>query len=83
MSIKSKILSRQFMTRGIMFASIGAIGTVLNLAILQGLTTYAHVYYVLSELVAIIIMFAFNYVGNIFWATSKSKAMRKSPPGKS
>ncbi|HUI86905.1 MAG TPA: GtrA family protein [Nitrososphaerales archaeon] len=65
MNLKDKIFSKQFMTKGVKFAFIGAIGTVLNLAILYGFTTYAHVYYLLSELVAIIIVFAFNYVGNI------------------
>jgi putative flippase GtrA len=57
--------SRQFVTKGIKFGFIGAIGTVLNLGILYGLTNYAHLFYIYSELVAIIIVFAFNYVGNI------------------
>jgi hypothetical protein len=65
MSIRDKLFSKQFVTKGVKFAFIGAVGTVLNLGILYGLTTYAHVYYILSELIAIIIVFAFNYIGNI------------------
>jgi len=65
MSIKNKVLTREFFTKGIKFAFIGAVGTVLNLGILYGLTTYVHVYYIVSEFVAILIVFGFNYVGNI------------------
>jgi putative flippase GtrA len=65
MNAKRKMNSRQFVTKGIKFGFIGAIGTVLNLGILYGLTNYAHLFYIYSELVAIIIVFAFNYVGNI------------------
>lgn len=56
---------KEFVTKGIKFAVIGAIGTGLNLGILYALTEYAHVYYIVSELTAIIIVFVFNYVGNI------------------
>ncbi len=55
----------QFITKGIKFAIVGAIGTGLNLGILYSLTTYTHLYYLLSELIAIIIVFVFNFVGNI------------------
>ncbi len=56
---------RQFVTKGIKFGFIGSIGTVLNLGILFGLTEYAHLYYLYSELIAIVLVFGFNYVGNI------------------
>ena len=56
---------RQFVTKGIKFGFIGGIVTVLNLGILFGLTEYAHLYYLYSELIAIILVFGFNYVGNI------------------
>ena len=65
MSIKNRVFSRQFLTKGMKFAFIGAVGTVLNLGILYGLTTYVHVYYILSELIAILLVFGFNYIGNI------------------
>jgi putative flippase GtrA len=65
MNMKRKMSSKQFVTKGIKFGFIGAIGTVLNLGILYGLTNYAHLYYIYSELIAIIIVFAFNYIGNI------------------
>lgn len=56
---------KQFVTKGVKFAFIGAVGTALNLGILFALTTYVHLYYLLSELIAIVIVFAFNYIGNI------------------
>ena len=68
---------RQFVVKGIKFGIIGAIGTVLNLAILYGLTNYVHVYYLISELVAIIIVFGFNYVGNILIGNIKIESETK------
>lgn len=65
MNIRNKLFSKQFVTKGFKFAFIGAIGTVLNLGILYTLTNYGHLYYIYSELIAIIIVFAFNYLGNI------------------
>jgi putative flippase GtrA len=65
MSIKRKLFSREFIVKGLKFASIGALGTVLNLAILYTLTDHGHIYYLYSELAAIIVVFVFNYVGNI------------------
>jgi putative flippase GtrA len=56
---------RQFAVKGIKFAIIGGIGTILNLSILYGLTTYAHLYYLYSELIAIFIVFVFNFMGNV------------------
>jgi putative flippase GtrA len=65
MGLRHRLFSKQFIMKGVKFAFIGAIGTVLNLSILYVLTDYAHVYYIYSELIAIIIVFVFNYVGNI------------------
>ena len=65
MKFLTKVFSKQFITKGIKFAFIGAIGTVLNLGILYTLTSYGHLYYLVSELIAIIIVFVFNFVGNI------------------
>jgi putative flippase GtrA len=65
MNPKRKMNLRQFAIKGVKFGFIGAIGTVLNLGILFGLTSYAHLYYIYSELIAIIIVFGFNYIGNI------------------
>jgi hypothetical protein len=82
MTIRDKLFSKQFVTKGIKFAFIGAVGTVVNLGILYGLTTYAHVYYILSELIAIIIVFAFNYVGNIVVGNIKiDSEPRSTGPG--
>ena len=65
MNAKRKIKPKQFIMKGVKFGLIGAIGTVLNLGILYVLTSYAHVFYLYSELIAIITVFGFNYVGNI------------------
>jgi putative flippase GtrA len=70
---------KQFITKGIKFAFIGALGTVLNLGILYGLTNYVHVYYIYSELVAIIIVFGFNYIGNILVGNIKIDSRKKEP----
>jgi putative flippase GtrA len=67
----------QFVKKGLKFAFIGAIGTVLNLGILYGLTNYAHLYYLYSELIAIIIVFGFNYVGNILVGNIKIESTTK------
>ena len=56
---------KQFVVKGIKFGIVGAIGTFLNLGILFALTEYVHVYYIYSEVVAIVIVFGFNYIGNI------------------
>jgi len=63
--VELKIDLRQFILKGIKFGFIGGIGTVLNLGILFGLTEYAHLYYIYSELIAIVLVFGFNYMGNI------------------
>ena len=65
MKVKRKVNPKQFVIKGIKFGFIGAIGTALNLGILYGLTNYAHLYYIYSELIAIVIVFGFNFVGNI------------------
>jgi putative flippase GtrA len=76
-----KINLKQFVTKGVKFAFIGAIGTVLNLGILYSLTTYVHLYYLISELIAIIIVFIFNFVGNILVGNIRIDAETKETPG--
>ena len=65
MSVKRRFDLRQFAIKGIKFGFVGAVGTVLNLGILYSLTDYAHVFYIYSEIVAICLVFGFNYIGNI------------------
>jgi putative flippase GtrA len=60
-----KLSFRQLAVKGAKFALIGGIGTVLNLGILFALTTYVHLYYLVSELIAIVIVFVFNFLGNV------------------
>ena len=68
---------KQFVVKGVKFGIIGAIGTVLNLGILYGLTNYVHIYYLVSELAAIILVFGFNYVGNILIGNIKIESETK------
>jgi putative flippase GtrA len=68
----------QFVTKGIKFGLVGAAGTVLNLGLLYALTEYGHVYYLYSELAAIIIVFAFNYIGNILVGNIKLDKEKKN-----
>jgi putative flippase GtrA len=56
---------KQFVLKGVKFGMVGAVGAVLNLAILYVLVNFGHLYYIYSEVVAIIIVFGFNYMGNI------------------
>ena len=58
-------LSQDYIKKLVKFAVIGALGSVINLAILFILTNYFHLFYVTSEIIAIIIVFVFNYNGNI------------------
>lgn len=58
-------LSQDYVKKLVKFAVIGALGSVINLAILFILTNYFHLFYVTSEIIAIIIVFVFNYNGNI------------------
>jgi GtrA-like protein len=79
-SVGRRLSLKQFATKGIKFAFIGAVGTGLNLGILYALTTYLRVYYLLSELIAIVIVFAFNYVGNILVGNIRIDADPASSP---
>lgn len=53
------------------FVALG--GYVINLALLYALTTFFNVYYLISELLAIIVAFGFNYLMSIrfVWITKK------------
>ena len=55
---------RTFLLKGIKFALIGLLGTLINISILYTLTTLG-IWYIYSEIVAIGITFTSNYIGNI------------------
>jgi putative flippase GtrA len=80
MSTRSRMNSKQFVIKGVKFAFIGGIGTILNLGILYGLTNYAHLFYLYSELIAILIVFVFNYVGNIMVGNIRIDSEMKAKP---
>jgi putative flippase GtrA len=61
----SKSSSSSFTPKLLKFALAGACGTVLNLSILYFLTEFLHVFYILSELVAICTAFMFNFMLNV------------------
>ena len=71
---------KQFVVKGLKFGVVGALGTVVNLGILYGLTNYLHIYYIYSEVVAIIIVFGFNYVGNILVGNIKIDSGNRETP---
>jgi putative flippase GtrA len=54
-----------FMKKGFKFTLIGGIGSILNLSILYLLTNELNIYYIYSEVIAILLVYIFNYIGNI------------------
>ena len=56
---------RDYLSKGFRFAVSGATGVLVNLSILYALTTYAHLWYILSELIAILVTFVTNYNMNL------------------
>ena len=60
-----KILSKSTFWKLFNFAIVGAIGSLINLGILYALTEWAHVYYIVSEIAAILCVFVFNFFGNV------------------
>lgn len=66
---------RDFMAKGLKFAAVGAVGVVVNLAVLYLLVQYFSIWYLAAELVAIVIAFATNYLGNILIGNIKVKGI--------
>ncbi len=69
-----------FVVKGAKFAAVGAVGVVVNLAVLYALVQYFGVWYLAAELVAIAIAFASNYLGNILIGNIRVKGVN-SPEG--
>lgn len=55
------------------FGVIGAIGTIVNTAVLFLLVSFAHLYYVLSSIIATEIAIIFNFFGNNFFTFREVK----------
>jgi len=47
------------------FVVVGAIGSVVNLGLLYFFTRYLGIWYIYSEIIAILVAFAVNFNGNI------------------
>lgn len=80
---------KDYIQKGFKFIIVGAIGSVVNLGLLYFFTKYFGLYYIWSEVLAILIAFAVNYNGNILLkniniekngsSSSSSKPVTPSP----
>lgn len=72
--------SKKTTSQFIKFATIGAVGTLIHIAILFILTEFAGVYYMISAVIAFIVALTNNFFMNKFWAfkeTSKGKNAKR------
>ncbi|MFB6145119.1 MAG: glycosyltransferase [Candidatus Nanohaloarchaea archaeon] len=58
---------KNMVKRVLKFNLVSIAGVVLNLAILYALTEFAGIYYLLSNMIAILLVFAWNYMVNSRW----------------
>ena len=65
-NIDQKKLTRVEIRRFVTFGIVGAIGTVINTAILYALTTFAGLYYLIASAIAIEVAIISNFVGNYY-----------------
>ncbi len=65
-------INRTEMKRFISFGIIGAVGTIINTAILYGLTTFAGFYYLLASAIAIEAAIISNFLGNHYITFKRS-----------
>ncbi|MFX0140672.1 MAG: glycosyltransferase [Candidatus Hodarchaeota archaeon] len=72
----SKIFSIYSIKRVIKFATVGAIGTIINLSILYFFTEAYKVHYIISEMIAFFFSVINNYILNKLW-TFKEKIQEK------
>lgn len=70
--IITKFLSKPLFKQFIKFGIVGAIGTLINIAILYSLTEYIDIYYIISEIIAFFVAGLNNYIWNKLW-TFKEK----------
>ena len=74
---------RDYIRKGFKFMIIGAIGSVINLGVLYVLVQYFKFWYILAEVIAILVAFAVNYNGNILVKNihiNKNSSEEISPP---
>ena len=60
-NVISKVLSREYLTKGFTWAVIGGTGSIINWTILYILTSHSGVWYVYSEIIATVVAFWCNY----------------------
>lgn len=59
--------------RWIKFGIVGTLGACLHFAVLYLLTEAAHLWYMLSAMVAVMVAFVFNYIFNSIWTFAKRR----------
>lgn len=65
--------------RAVKFASVGTVGAIINLSVLFILTEQFHLWYMLSEIIAILVALIFNYFVNTYWTYRDAmKALNKN-----
>ena len=64
---------RDYVRKAFKFMIVGAIGAVANLALLFFFVQYLKIYYVLADIIAIIIVFGLNFNGNILMKNIKNR----------
>jgi hypothetical protein len=67
-----------YFRKALKFMVIGAIGAVINWALLYFFVQYLNIWYLTGEIIATIIVFGVNFNGNIL---VKNIKIRKSPEG--
>ncbi len=65
--VNNKIFSKPFILEFVKFATVGAMGTVVNLSILYLFTDIFKIYYLISEVFAFFISVLNNYILNKIW----------------
>lgn len=58
---------RDHLKRGFKYACVGTSGFLIDVLLLYCLTQYAHIWYILSEVIATLVTFVTNYFFNTFW----------------
>ena len=63
---------KDFVSRALKFNAISLVGLGIKVAVFWALTEYIGLYYLLANLIAIFVVFAWNYLGNITWTWNEA-----------
>ena len=58
---------KHFISRALKFNTVSLVGLGLKVAVFWALTEFTGLYYLLANLIAIFVVFAWNYFGNVAW----------------